>query len=148
MHRSYIDTEIIQFVKHLATSTDEVSGFDSQHFRASASDGICSAVRVVEVRLEGEPAQMGFEAAVPSVAMTMAECAHKSERPPLTFPIACVFSCLAYLVGWHRYLGMLELTRALRYTWHSHTNLIPGLTFMLAVSFRRKKSKENKIVDA
>ncbi|KAB5537954.1 hypothetical protein DKX38_015487 [Salix brachista] len=88
-----------------ASNTDEVSGFDSQHFRASASDGICSAVRVVEVRLEGEPAQMGFE--VPSVAMTMAE-----------------------------YLGMLELTRALRYTWHSHTNLIPGLTFMLAVSFR------------
>lgn len=60
-----------------ATSTDEVSGFDSQHFRASARDGICSAVRVVEVRLEGEPAQMGFEAAVPFVAMTMAECSHK-----------------------------------------------------------------------
>ncbi|KAJ6431565.1 hypothetical protein OIU84_018948, partial [Salix udensis] len=38
-------------------------------------------------------------------------------------------------VVWHRYLGMLQLTRALRYTWHSHTNLIPGLTFMLAVSF-------------
>ncbi|KAJ6981831.1 hypothetical protein NC653_025052 [Populus alba x Populus x berolinensis] len=43
----------------------------------SASDVICSAVRVGEARQggEGEPAQMGFKAAVPFVGMTMAECA-------------------------------------------------------------------------
>jgi hypothetical protein len=36
-----------------------------------------SAVRVGEARQEGEgePAQMGFKAAVPFVGMTMAECA-------------------------------------------------------------------------
>ena len=38
---------------------------------------ICSAARVVEVRLEGETAQMDLKAAVPFVAMTLAECAHK-----------------------------------------------------------------------
>ncbi|KAJ6898918.1 hypothetical protein NC652_025433 [Populus alba x Populus x berolinensis] len=46
-------------------------------FQPSASDVICSAVRVGEARQggEGEPAQMGFKAAVPFVGMTMAECA-------------------------------------------------------------------------
>lgn len=53
------------------------SGFDSPHFAARASDVICSAVRVGEARQEGEgePAQMGFKAAVPFAGMTMAECA-------------------------------------------------------------------------
>ncbi|KAJ6910965.1 hypothetical protein NC652_021569 [Populus alba x Populus x berolinensis] len=61
---------------------------------------------------------------------------HRSERPPLTFPILCGFFLLG-LFGWlaqiFGYAG-INLSSATLGT--AMLNLIPGLTFILAVAFR------------
>uniref|UniRef100_A0A6M2ECA7 WAT1-related protein n=1 Tax=Populus davidiana TaxID=266767 RepID=A0A6M2ECA7_9ROSI len=64
---------------------------------------------------------------------------HRSERPPLTFPVLCGFFLLG-LFGWlaqiFGYAG-INLSSATLGT--AMLNLIPGLTFILAVAFRMEK---------
>ncbi|XVE85023.1 hypothetical protein DITRI_Ditri17bG0059300 [Diplodiscus trichospermus] len=64
---------------------------------------------------------------------------HKSERPPLTFPILCWFfllGLLGYLAQIFGYAGIYSSSPTLA---TAMLNLIPGLTFILAVAFRMEK---------
>lgn len=64
---------------------------------------------------------------------------HRSERPPLTFPILCGFFLLG-LFGWlAQIFGYAGISLSSATLGTAMLNLIPGLTFILAVAFRMEK---------
>ncbi|XP_021293104.1 WAT1-related protein At3g28050-like isoform X2 [Herrania umbratica] len=64
---------------------------------------------------------------------------HRSERPPLTFSILCWFFLLGLLGCFAQIFGYAGIYYSSPTLGTAMLNLIPGLTFLLAVAFRMEK---------
>ncbi|XP_012092057.1 WAT1-related protein At3g28050 isoform X2 [Jatropha curcas] len=64
---------------------------------------------------------------------------HRSERPPLTFPIICGFFVLGLSGCLANFFGYAGINLSSPTLGTAMLNLVPGLTFILAVAFRMEK---------
>ncbi|KAK2994500.1 hypothetical protein RJ640_029459 [Escallonia rubra] len=64
---------------------------------------------------------------------------HRSNRPPLTFPVLCGFLLLGFLGFLVQIFGFAGIKYASASLASAMLNLIPGFTFILAVIFRMEK---------